>query len=92
MSFLISFFYIFTPIIRNRSVLLTLLAKFLSQKPDKVEKVENAIIAEYSKYFEKDKMFWTKLIGNIIGDTSFVVPSLRRANYNFGLLNKLNEK
>ena len=57
---------------------------YLSQKPNVVEKIENAIIAEYSKCFEKDKMFWTKLIGNIIGDTSFVVPSLKRANYNFG--------
>ena len=67
------------------------MAKFLSKKPDTVEKVENAIIAEYSKYFEKDKMFWTKLIGNIIGDTSFVVPSLTRANFNFGLFDKLKK-
>ena len=67
------------------------MAKFLSKKPDTVENVENAIIAEYSKYFEKDKMFWTKLIGNIIGDTSFVVPSLTRANFNFGLLDKLKK-
>jgi len=49
--------------------------------PDKVAKIEKALIDEYSKHFDikNDPMFWTKFLGHLNGDSTFVVPSILRA-------------
>jgi len=50
-------------------------------KPDKHATLEKALIDEYSKHFDikKDPMFWTRMLGHLNGDSTFVVPSIMRA-------------
>jgi len=50
--------------------------------PEKFTAIEEAVLKEYSKIFDihNDKMFWSKMLGHINGDSSFVVPSIAQAN------------
>ena len=50
--------------------------------PEKFSEIEEAVLNEYSKVFDidNDKMFWSKMLGHINGDSSFVVPSIAQAN------------
>ena len=50
--------------------------------PEKFSEIEEAVLNEYSKVFDidNDKMFWSKMLGHINGDSSFVVPSISQAN------------
>ena len=63
----------------------------MQTKPDKHAALEKALVDEYSKHFDikKDPMFWTKMLGHLNGDSTFVVPSIMRATSHSGFFFQL---